>query len=242
MDTKRSQSLRKVAATPQASKTRMAPKTPSQASVTPSLTESQRLANGVGGEKNPLDALSRNTARQMSFERRSGLQDIDEDYLKRVTMPAMAASYPDYAAGKRTPQQGSLQGTNLARNTAGAEANQAQMGQQQMQQQQQQQMNMTQEQMMAQAQAGQQPAPQMAQVAVSNMQAEMQQQQQQQQAATPAQQVTYMPAAGEPELCTTCPHCQTTIYLTRAPENVPIQAVNAMHGQPEGAGLAAGKQ
>uniref|UniRef100_A0A1A9WTM1 Uncharacterized protein n=1 Tax=Glossina brevipalpis TaxID=37001 RepID=A0A1A9WTM1_9MUSC len=56
-------------------------KSTSEASMTPSQAAELAKQNA---RKNPLDALSKMNARQTPIiERRSGLQDVDEDYLKK---------------------------------------------------------------------------------------------------------------------------------------------------------------
>lgn len=58
-------------------------RTVSKASVTPSQMSERTRANLANQQRDPLDSLSRWTQREMA-ERRSGLQDVDEEYLKNV--------------------------------------------------------------------------------------------------------------------------------------------------------------
>ncbi|XP_037934615.1 putative cyclin-dependent serine/threonine-protein kinase DDB_G0272797/DDB_G0274007 [Teleopsis dalmanni] len=55
-------------------------KTKSEVSLTPSQMAELEKQNA---RKSPLDALSRTVIRPQGFERRSGLQDVDESYLKK---------------------------------------------------------------------------------------------------------------------------------------------------------------
>ncbi|XP_017461228.1 PREDICTED: uncharacterized protein LOC108354561, partial [Rhagoletis zephyria] len=77
MESKRSnyQTLHK----PQSSKIQVL-KTASEVSLTPSQAAEQAK---ISERKNPLDALSRLSLRHQGLEKRSGLQDVDDEYLKK---------------------------------------------------------------------------------------------------------------------------------------------------------------
>ncbi|KAM7357269.1 uncharacterized protein ACRADG_002695 isoform 2-T2 [Cochliomyia hominivorax] len=204
-------------------------KNTSNVSLTPSQVAEQAKLNE---RKHPFDALSKTTIKQTTVERRSGLQEVDEEYLKQnifrkpfvsrnsppsegittnqVTSQAQIKSHQNYphqqAEGNFVSPQ--IQIPSQCQNATGTF------------QQNQQSMN--------------------AKNQLNNPTMFMQQQDSNQQQHYHQQQIaTNQNAAlhgnnhpgqvltstynnntpiSEPELCTTCPNCQTTIYLVRSPE------------------------
>ncbi|XP_073843527.1 uncharacterized protein [Musca autumnalis] len=231
------------------SKTKVGKK-PSEVSLTPSqIAEQEKIV----GRKNPLDALSKVNVRQTTIERRSGLQEVDEEYLKQnifrkaqlqrnsglneANKSQQQNVTPVHAAGQPSIHQNDNHALNV-------NPNQAHMQQQQFQQvpphQQQQHQQINQQSVALENQGNisqstlqgsqqhqqqipltQQQQPQIVVNAHHNHQQQHPHQQQQhqqlsthhQQTVSPPLNVSSMP---EPEMCTTCPNCQTTIYLVPA--------------------------
>lgn len=270
-----------------------------------SLTPSQAKQNAENARKSPLDALSRLNNRQDPFQRRSGLQDVDDNFLasnafvrpSRVRHTGLDGNVPiggsqavnnaavapmRVASGQETPQMQmqyqqqqqlpplSAQPPVAASQQPLQQQQQPPAAQQQMtpaavmpsqqslpaQQQQQQpqqfvqppaagqptrhepytsgrahvqhQQQLPQQQQQQQAAYEQQAQPEAQSQAQLQAQQHQQQppsqssprkfQQQQQQQQGYAGQPTAAGGAPAPEMCTTCPNCQTTIYLVRTPE------------------------
>uniref|UniRef100_A0A1I8P2G5 Uncharacterized protein n=1 Tax=Stomoxys calcitrans TaxID=35570 RepID=A0A1I8P2G5_STOCA len=222
------------------SQTKLLKKNPSELSLTPSQAEQEAKAN-VNNRKNPLDALSKTNVRLTTMERRSGLQEVNEEYLKQNFMlkplhqgnsphneshqpPKMVSNQPQMqqqqqiyskpkqinhhqqqqpppvtAVTNQIPTQMALSQTSgIAGGTMMGEGDKPNINQTPMEEDHSQ--------------------PQQSQSHQSHM--AHQQQQSNSMISTPGQR---MP---EPELCTTCPNCQTTIYL------VPAQALPSNNAAP----------
>ncbi|XP_037815701.1 RNA polymerase II degradation factor 1 isoform X2 [Lucilia sericata] len=211
-------------------------KNASEISLTPSQAAEQAKLNG---RKHPLDALSKLPNKQVTVERRSGLQDVDEEYLKqnvfRKPLFSRNSGLNEVNASQNQMTNVPAAGQHSIPPSEGSVANpiisQAQL---KVQQNYQEHLpaNMTPSQIQMQSQvqsaAGTMPTVQNNQQtmngknqinhpAVSVQQDCQQQQQHHQQNAQQPQTTIYNNTLTnqEPEMCTTCPNCQTTIYLVR---------------------------
>ncbi|XP_017955130.1 mediator of RNA polymerase II transcription subunit 15 isoform X2 [Drosophila navojoa] len=157
-----------------------------------SLTPSQARQNVENPRKSPLDALSRMNYRQDPFQRRSGLQDVDESFLasnafarpSRLRHSGLEASNVPVAGTQQPAANAAVAPIRVA---SGQEPLQSQV---QYQQQQPPLMQQPQQQQPPQAA----PTPQQALGNIAPAQVQMQQQQQQPPAAVPQQPPLAVPA------------------------------------------------
>ncbi|XP_046809226.1 uncharacterized protein LOC124420452 isoform X2 [Lucilia cuprina] len=226
-------------------------KNASEISLTPSQAAEQAKLNG---RKHPLDALSKLPNKQQTVERRSGLQDVDEEYLKQniFRKPLFSRNSP--------PAEGSVPNPIISQAQLKVQQNYQEHAA----------ANMTPSHIQMQSQvhsaAGTMPSVQNNQQTINaknqinhssvSAQQDYQQQQQHQQQITQNQntgilgngrQNTTQPQTTiynntltnqEPEMCTTCPNCQTTIYLVRGADvshdMSPKVQNNGEHATPSG--------
>ncbi|XP_019893108.2 putative uncharacterized protein DDB_G0279653 isoform X3 [Musca domestica] len=194
-------------------------KNPSEVSLTPSqIAEQDKLV----GRKNPLDALSKVNVRQQMTERRSGLQEVDEEYLKQNVF-------------QKTQFQRNATHNETYSPNVNSNQSQAQQQHQQMNQQRDNtvsisgdnQGNLNKTSVPASHQHQQQMSSKPCTVPTQQILANTHHQQhstyhqQTPSAMSPSPfNASSMP---EPEMCTTCPNCQTTIYLVPAQTTNPTQ-------------------
>ncbi|KAM7357268.1 uncharacterized protein ACRADG_002695 isoform 1-T1 [Cochliomyia hominivorax] len=226
-------------------------KNTSNVSLTPSQVAEQAKLNE---RKHPFDALSKTTIKQTTVERRSGLQEVDEEYLKQniFRKPFVSRNsglYGDISQNPmaNTPATGQTSNPPSEGITTNQVTSQAQIKSHQNYPHQQAEGNFVSPQIQIPSQCQnatgtfQQNQQSMnAKNQLNNPTMFMQQQDSNQQQHYHQQQIaTNQNAAlhgnnhpgqvltstynnntpiSEPELCTTCPNCQTTIYLVRSPE------------------------
>ncbi|XP_053952886.1 uncharacterized protein LOC128859819 isoform X1 [Anastrepha ludens] len=219
MEAKRSnfQSVHKL----HSSKTQI-PKTASEVSLTPSQVAEQAKINE---RKNPLDALSRLSLRDQGVEKRSGLQDVDAEYLKKNLFSRSNLS-------KHSGLNDSYEHHGHAVSLAQDDASHAQM--EQLHAKPLSTSYISPDQPTSQSTHPHQPPEIVPQQPIhqshtsSPMQCKNQLYKEPHLSQMPSSveprnqqrlptQSRLTPVA-EPELCTTCPNCQTTIYLTREHE------------------------
>ncbi|XP_020714759.1 putative mediator of RNA polymerase II transcription subunit 8 isoform X2 [Ceratitis capitata] len=226
---------------PQSSK--MQVKTASEVSLTPSQAAEQAKINA---RKNPLDALSRLSLRQQGVEKRSGLQDVDDEYFKKNMFSRSNLN-------KHSGLNDSYEQYGHTNSMAHGDASHMQAQQYQAKQQFTQNPNQShptsqavQPHQHATDIAPQQqvpiPQPQKPSSPVqsknqsykeSHLSQPMPTTEPRNQQSHQQQHLTHSSAApvAEPELCTTCPNCQTTIYLVRGNDtnNEPPQGYTSIH-------------
>ncbi|XP_039963896.1 transcription factor SPT20 homolog isoform X1 [Bactrocera tryoni] len=202
-------------------------KTASEVSLTPSQAAEQAKLNE---RKNPLDALSRLSLRPQGVEKRSGLQDVDDEYFKknmfsRTHLNRHAGLNDSYELQGHTISQAQGDASNTQQqqyqgkqpyNLNSTHAHHptslsAQPNQQTTEILSQQQVPSHQPQTTS---APMQCKNQFKEPHLSQLRTEARNQHPQQQQQQQPIQSSPVPAP-EPELCTTCPNCQTTIYLVR---------------------------
>ncbi|XP_011192692.2 uncharacterized protein LOC105218665 isoform X3 [Zeugodacus cucurbitae] len=186
-------------------------KTASEVSLTPSQAAEQAKINE---RKNPLDALSRLSLRPQGVEKRSGLQDVDEEYLKKNMF---SRTHLNRHAGLNDSYEHQSHTNSMAQGDASHTQSQQYQGKQLYNPNSAQPVQQTTEILSQQHVPTHQP-----QTTSSPMQCKNQSfkephlSQPRIEAARNQQPLQSSPVpAPEPELCTTCPNCQTTIYLVR---------------------------
>uniref|UniRef100_A0A1I8MN47 Uncharacterized protein n=1 Tax=Musca domestica TaxID=7370 RepID=A0A1I8MN47_MUSDO len=218
-------------------------KNPSEVSLTPSqIAEQDKLV----GRKNPLDALSKVNVRQQMTERRSGLQEVDEEYLKQnvfqktqfqrnAGLNEANDSHQHFVTSVHAAGQPSITHNETYSPNVNSNQSQAQQQPQQMNQQRDNtisisgdnQGNLNKTSVPASHQHQQQMSSKPCTVPTQQVLANPHHQQhstyhqQTPSAMSPSPfNASSMP---EPEMCTTCPNCQTTIYLVPAQTTNPTQ-------------------